>query len=181
MEKIIFLVGESGCGKTTLQNRLINSFPNHYTRIISTTTREPREGEVNGESYHFIDVDTFQIKERSGEFLQTVKYGDTYYGTQLNEYTQKQYIGLFVCTPEGINDTINAIKEYEDLNMIEYEIAYFMATKGLLKRHNIPQERIDRGNISKNFMERYWNNEFEGINLTVIPKHLVNDKLHHMF
>lgn len=177
MIKIAFFVGESGCGKTHLQDRLMGKHPDRYTRIISTTTRAPREGEVDGVNYHFLKSNGEFRRMMVGQaFLQHVEYGGTFYGTQKKEYMQKQDIGIFVCTPEGINDTINALKETK--LSFDFEIVYFMATKRLLMEHGIDQERIDRGNITENFMERYFNNEFLDIPLTVLTEDEIDEDLH---
>lgn len=166
MNRIIFLVGESGCGKTTLQNQLIKHNPDRYCQVKSTVSRIPREGELESAAYHFIDRGQFENLIMENKLLQYVEWGGNYYGTTKKEYEQSQRIGLFVCTPIGIPDTINALRK----NGIDFDfqIIFYMTTKKLLKEHNTSQERIDRGNIMKEFLERYTNNEFENIDITFL-------------
>ncbi len=77
---LIVFSGPSGSGKDTvlaeLKNRDIN-----MQQSISVTTREMREGEVDGVDYFFTDVETFEKNISEGYFLEYVKYGENYYGT----------------------------------------------------------------------------------------------------
>ena len=59
MKNIFILVGPSGSGKTLLSNYIHLKY--HATEFVSTTTRLPRDGEVNGVDYHFVTKETFEI------------------------------------------------------------------------------------------------------------------------
>ena len=47
---LLVLAGPAGSGKTTLCERLVAEVPG-FTRVITSTTRDPRPGEVNGVHY----------------------------------------------------------------------------------------------------------------------------------
>ena len=162
MNKIIFMVGESGSGKTTLQNRMINKEPLKYTNITSCTTRDSRAGEVEGKDYHFKTEN--QFKEL--DLIQSVNFGGNYYGTEVSEFITDHSVGLFIATPEGVYDTINALN-CRDIEM-EYEVMFFMVSKSLLKDHDVSQDRIDRGNIQSDFIERYTSSEFKDLKVTIL-------------
>ena len=51
--KIIALIGKAGSGKDTILNKVLDINPTFH-KIINSTTREPREGEVEGEEYDCI-------------------------------------------------------------------------------------------------------------------------------
>ena len=51
--KTFIICGPSGVGKGTVVARLLASYPNMYFSV-SATTRQPREGEVDGVHYHFL-------------------------------------------------------------------------------------------------------------------------------
>jgi guanylate kinase len=84
LEKIsglIFVVSApSGAGKTTLIEKLRKEFP-ELRYSVSTTTRKPREGEINGESYHFVDESKFSQMIKEGDFLEWAIIHGNHYGT----------------------------------------------------------------------------------------------------
>lgn len=86
MSGILFIVSApSGVGKTTLINRLME-IDADLAFAVSHTTREPREGEVDGENYYFVSEDRFREMARGGEFAEWAEvYEGRYYGTSRTE------------------------------------------------------------------------------------------------
>lgn len=70
----------SGCGKTSLVKALLERMQGIGVST-SHTTRDKREGEVDGQDYHFIDADKFLEMIHAGEFLEHAKVFRNYYGT----------------------------------------------------------------------------------------------------
>ncbi|HSI08944.1 MAG: guanylate kinase [Rariglobus sp.] len=66
---LLVLAGPAGSGKTTLCERMVAEVPG-FGRIVTTTTRAPRPGEVNGVHYHFFTPEQFDTKVAAGEFLE---------------------------------------------------------------------------------------------------------------
>jgi guanylate kinase len=66
---LIVLAGPAGSGKTTLCDRMVAEVPG-FSRVVTTTTREPRPGEVNGVHYHFLTPEQFDVKIAAGAFLE---------------------------------------------------------------------------------------------------------------
>ena len=56
--KIIILIGESAVGKDTLCTYLVDN--NGYERIVTYTTRPPRDNEIDGVDYNFVSQEDFQ-------------------------------------------------------------------------------------------------------------------------
>lgn len=77
---LTIVAGPSGAGKSTLIKRFLGEFPEHRFPT-SATTREPREGEVHGHHYYFIDRDTFREYIDEGRFLEWAAVYGKYYGT----------------------------------------------------------------------------------------------------
>jgi guanylate kinase len=77
---LFILSSPSGAGKTTLAKRLMQADP-AVTLSVSATTRKPREGEVDGVDYHFVDKDTFAKMVVDGEMLEHATVFDNYYGS----------------------------------------------------------------------------------------------------
>lgn len=77
---LFILSSPSGAGKTTLAKRLMEADPD-VTLSVSATTRQPREGEVDGVDYHFVDKDAFAKMVVEGEMLEHATVFDNYYGS----------------------------------------------------------------------------------------------------
>lgn len=71
--------GFSGVGKGTVVKELLAQYP--YALSVSATTREPREGEVAGVSYHYITKEEFEKRIADGDFFEWARYVEHYYGT----------------------------------------------------------------------------------------------------
>lgn len=77
---LIIISAPSGCGKTTIVERLLKRHPD-WIRSISVTTRALRPGEKKGEDYFFVSSSAFKEMEKKGEFLETATVFDQQYGT----------------------------------------------------------------------------------------------------
>jgi guanylate kinase len=66
---LVVLAGPSGSGKSTLCDRLVDS-QSGFQRVVTSTTRSPREGEVNGVHYHFFTPAEFTRRVEHGDFLE---------------------------------------------------------------------------------------------------------------
>jgi guanylate kinase len=78
---LLVLAGPAGSGKSTLCDRLVAANMG-FTRVVTSTTRAPRKGEVNGVHYHFFTPEDFDRKVKAGEFLEWAwVHGDRRYGT----------------------------------------------------------------------------------------------------
>jgi guanylate kinase len=78
--KVFIISGPSGSGKTTLYKRLLSE-EKRLVKSISVTTRAPREGEQHGREYFFVTQKMFLHKKKTGQFLESQKVFDNYYGT----------------------------------------------------------------------------------------------------
>ena len=79
---ILIISAPSGCGKSTLLKEVYKDISDYYFSI-STTTRAPRVGEVNGVDYFFVTKEEFEADIKNGDFLEYAKVHDNYYGTSL--------------------------------------------------------------------------------------------------
>lgn len=79
---ILILSGPSGCGKSTLLKEVYKDIEDYYFSI-STTTREPREGEQHGVDYLFVSKEEFERDIDNGDFLEYANVHGNYYGTSL--------------------------------------------------------------------------------------------------
>jgi len=78
---ILFVIsGPSGVGKGTIKDILLSEIDN-LRLSISTTTRSPRSGEIEGKDYFFVDKDTFENMVKEDQFLEWAKVYHNLYGT----------------------------------------------------------------------------------------------------
>jgi len=77
---LIIITAPSGAGKTTLVHGLL-ARDARVKLSVSYTTRAPREGEVDGQHYHFVDIERFRAMRDAGEFLEWAEVHGNYYGT----------------------------------------------------------------------------------------------------
>lgn len=93
--KLIVVSAPSGAGKTTLSRMAVNRIGN-LKFSISYTTRAPREGEVNGVDYRFVDKEEFKMMAANGDFIEHAKVHDNYYGTSKKDLEDLKEDGVNV-------------------------------------------------------------------------------------
>lgn len=82
------LSGFSGAGKGTAMKRLMEKYDD-YALSISATTRNPREGEVDGREYFFKETEEFEKMIAQDELIEYARYVNHYYGTP-RSYVEEQ-------------------------------------------------------------------------------------------
>ncbi len=117
--KLFVVSAPSGTGKTTLVERLCKEFP-CVTRSISCTTREPREGEVDGVDYRFVTQEAFLDAQKRGDFLESARVFADLYGTLKRDVVQAQESGKHVVL---VIDTQGAFSVKQSLPAITIFIA----------------------------------------------------------
>lgn len=88
MNSIFILVGPSGVGKSTIQEKLLaENFG--LVRAITTTTRKPRPGEAEGEDFFFVTPKEFETMTSKDAFVEWVETFSHAYGTTRKELDGK--------------------------------------------------------------------------------------------
>src|SRR5208282_473967 len=77
---LFILSAPSGAGKTTISRRALKEIGG-LTASVSLTTRAPREGEVDGADYRFVNDDEFDRMLKAGEMAEWARVFDSRYGT----------------------------------------------------------------------------------------------------
>jgi guanylate kinase len=77
---LLVLSSPSGAGKTTLAGRLTQADP-CLGMSVSVTTRAPRQGEVDGKDYIFIDRQEFERRKQAGELIEWAEVHGNFYAT----------------------------------------------------------------------------------------------------
>jgi guanylate kinase len=94
MKKIITITGPTGSGKSTLEQMLHETYPNCYKKVVSCTTRQPREGEVHGKDYYFMSKKEFDATP----MIERVSFGGNHYGAPVFELDTPKDIVIVVET-----------------------------------------------------------------------------------
>lgn len=89
---LIIVSGPAGSGKTTLCDRMLAEEPT-LCRVVTSTTRKPREGEKDHEDYYFFDHATFEAKIAAGAFYEYAHVHSNIYGTLKSEVQDKLAAG----------------------------------------------------------------------------------------
>ena len=78
---LVILSAPSGCGKTTILDRLLKRHRD-WVRSVSDTTRKPRLGEAHGRDYQFVSLRGFQSLRKRKAFLEWAEIFGQFYGTR---------------------------------------------------------------------------------------------------
>lgn len=84
--KIIVIAAPSGCGKSTIIRALLGRGDLDLRFAVSATTRQPRPGETEGESYYFMSPEAFRQAIAENAFIEYEEvYPGRFYGTPRTE------------------------------------------------------------------------------------------------
>ena len=114
--RLFVISGASGVGKSTVLKRVMEARKD-LTFSVSATTRAPRPGEVDGESYYFVTKEQFEAMIARGEFLEYDAHMDNYYGTPVAQAREKMERGSVILDIEP-NGAFNVRRVMPDAVLI---------------------------------------------------------------
>ena len=113
---LIVTSGFSGVGKGTVVKRLVSDFG--YNLSTSATTRAPREGEVNGREYYFMEKAEFENLIDYGGFIEWTQYVENYYGTPKKYVEESLEEGRDIILEIEVMGALNVKKQFPDALLI---------------------------------------------------------------
>lgn len=113
---LIVISGFSGVGKGTVVKRLVSDFG--YNLSVSATTRSPRDGEVNGREYYFMDRSEFENLIDYGGFIEWTQYVENYYGTPKKYVEECLEAGRDIILEIEVMGALNVKEQFPDALLI---------------------------------------------------------------
>jgi len=167
-KKLIILTGPSGVGKGTVVKEILGKEKNFWLSI-SATTREPREGEKDGENYYFLNKEKFKEMIEQNLFLEWAQFAGNYYGTPLssvNEKIEKGFTVLLEIEVEGARQIKNKFPNSLSIFLLppdKEELERRIRNRGTEKEEAI-KKRLLRANYEISVSNEF---DFALINLNV--------------
>jgi len=141
---MIILSSPSGAGKTTLVS-LLSQDPN-FKVSISHTTRRPRQNEVHGKDYYFVNEENFKRLINNEEFLEYAKVFSNYYGatrTPVIDFLNKGKNVLFDIDWQGADQIKNKKLDYKLITFFILPPSKEILFERLLNRHKNDKQIVD--------------------------------------
>lgn len=130
--RIFIISGVSGAGKTVLVDFILKERKG-IVRAISYTTRSPRQNEVDGKDYYFIDKKHFLKKVEEGDLLEFSEVYGQLYGTGIESF-------------KPIEEGIDVVKIMDVQGAMKLKKAHIKAVYVFLK--------VSKGVMKKRLKER---------------------------
>lgn len=155
---LVIISSPSGGGKDSVIQSLIPRFKNSR-KLVTTTSRSPREGEINGVNYHFVSKEEFENRIISKDFVEYNFYAGNYYGTEKRVLKETLDRSDVVFTLIEVNGKINLDKakirhlsiflEPESLEILRNRILSRggVSSEALEERLKIAEEEIEKSRI----------------------------------
>jgi guanylate kinase len=157
----LFIVSApSGTGKTTLIGSLLKGWVPHLERLefsVSYTTRQPRQGEVDGTDYHFVDHATFLSMIAADSFLEWAEVHGNYYGTAASEVFPRLERGIDVLLDIDVQGAERILARNPEAHGIFIMPPSYEDLEERLHRRGLddPQVIVRRLAVSQQEMARY--------------------------
>lgn len=115
--KIYLIAGPSGVGKGTVVKKIL-SLDENVAVSVSATTRDPRDGEVDGVNYFFMDRDGFEQLIKEDGFLEYAEYAGNYYGTPKKDLFAKLESGLDVILEIEVQGCMQVMEKLPEVDSV---------------------------------------------------------------
>ena len=113
---LAIISGFSGAGKGTVVNKLLEK--DNYAVSISATTREPRQGEVDGKNYFFKSRDEFENMIENNQLIEYAEYVGNYYGTPRDYVLKKLEEGYDVILEIEMQGALKVKEKFPETALI---------------------------------------------------------------
>ena len=160
---IVFLMGNSGSGKSFLEKNILQDYSEYFHKVISHTTRpidKIDRREVTGVDYHFVSKDTFLKMKDNFEFVQITEYGGNFYGSTFSEYDKNIPFVMVSIVPKEAEKLKKKLMKrgFQNFRSILLDISDQKIIENLRKNglsdhelDKVKKERLSRANLVDEF------------------------------
>jgi len=166
--KLIILTAPSASGKTTIKKRIMEIYPD-LVFSVSATTRQPRDGEVNGKDYFFLSREEFENKIAAGFFLEWENVYGNYYGTPSDYIQNVLEQGKSIILDIDVKGAVNVKNNFKEAAAFFIMPPSIEELKRRLVKRNTETEEDIRKRLERAEMEFEYKDRFDYI--------IVNDDL----
>ena len=155
---LLIISGPSGSGKGTIVSALRPL--DDFALSISVTTRQMREGEVDGMHYFFRTKEQFEEMRDTGELLEHASYNGNFYGTPKFYVEQKIKEGKAVILEIDVQGALQVKELYPDSLLLflapptQKELARRLAERGTEDEESLSW-RLQRAEQEFGLLEKY--------------------------
>ncbi|MBS5926057.1 MAG: guanylate kinase [Clostridium sp.] len=151
---LIVISGPSGAGKGTICKALLEKHKDIHLSV-SATTRDPRQGEVHGVNYYFLNKDEFLKKVEEDDFLEWAEVYGNCYGTPKSNVKELLDSGKDVILEIDIQGALK-VKENTEEGVFIFILPPSM--------EELKQRIINRGSETPESLMRRFNSAYQEIN-----------------
>ena len=123
MGLLLVISGPAGVGKTTICSKLLDEFGSQLSRVVTTTTRKPRDGERQGVDYHFISPKEFEENLKSKKFIESEKIHGNFYGTLKKAIYERLKLNKHILINIDVNGAKSLRKEIRKWTELNIDIS----------------------------------------------------------
>jgi len=156
---LIVVSGFSGAGKGTIMKRLLSDYDN-YALSVSMTTRNPREGEVDGKDYFFVTTEEFENTIAKNGLVEYARYCGNYYGTPRSFVEEQLKQGKNVILEIEVQGAMQIKEKYPEALLVyivppSVDVLLDRLRKRGTESEEVIQKRISQAKTESTYMDKY--------------------------
>ena len=167
--KLIIVSGPSGSGKSTVTKIVKDKL--NIPLSISATTRNPRDGEINGKDYFFLSKEEFKNKIANDEFYEYAEVHGNYYGTLKKTVEDNLNRGLNVILEIDVQGALIAKEKKKDAILVFFRTKDMEVLEKRLRDRKTDSEEIIQTRLKNAETELKYENKY---NYTIVNENLEN-------
>ena len=167
--KLIIVSGPSGSGKSTVTKIVKDKL--NIPLSISATTRNPRDGEIDGKDYFFVSEEEFKNKIANDEFYEYAEVHGNYYGTLKKTVEDNLNRGLNVILEIDVQGALIAKEKKKDAILVFFRTKDMEVLEKRLRDRKTDSEEIIQTRLKNAETELKYENKY---NYTIVNENLEN-------